>query len=63
MRNLDLTEMESIQGGGWGCALSIAGGIAAFGGLATLTAASGGAAIAFAVIGWNAAAASIVYSC
>ncbi len=43
MKNLDLIEMENIEGGNWGCALSIAGTVLAFAGLFALGPITGGA--------------------
>jgi len=67
MKTLELNQMETTTGGDWfsenACAISIVGAGAALIGLASLTAASGGLAIAGAFVGWDVAIISVGSNC
>lgn len=63
MKQLEIRQMESLQGGDLGCAVAVVGLVAGFIGLATLTAASGGLAVGAAVVGFNAASAGTALAC
>jgi hypothetical protein len=66
MRELDLLEMEKIEGGDVGCACAVAGTVAAFAGLFFLGPVTGGASWAVLALGTGGFvlnAAGMGYSC
>ena len=66
MKTLNLNEMETIQGGGVGCALAVAGTVVTFAGLFALGPVTGGAswvALASATAGFIIGSAGMGYSC